>query len=308
MIASLFKKSTPFNYVIVATAALVVFFLFVAGRDQNISPLWISGLALVVFFASLFLVNFIAKKNNLSRDSTFTVMFYLLFVMFFPGIFDRPQLMLAGFFILLALRRLISMHSFKAIREKIFDASVWVFVATVFHFWSIAFLFLVFLSILFHVSRDYRNWVLPFLALFAVASMVVFYSLAFDPGLLSELANSARADFSVGYFESTAEQGALSIYAAVALFFTASMIFTISSRPLVVQASYKKVVAWFFIAAFIFLASPGKSNETLIFTFAPLAIMATAHVEYYYRGIGREIILATCIALAMTLYFVQVII
>ncbi len=306
MITSLFKKSTPLNYTIVVTAALVVFLLFLAGREAGAFS-WLGAFSTMVFFlASLFIVNFIAKKNSLSRDSTFTVLFYVLFVMFFPGIFDKPRLMLAGFFILLSLRRLISMHSFKAIREKIFDASVWVFVATLFHFWSIVFLLLVFLSILFHVSRDYRNWVLPFLAFFAVNIAFLLFALAFDPGLIGELREHAYADFSMGYFSSQTEQGALSLYAAVALFFTSSMIFSVSARPLVVQASYKKVVAWFFLAVFIFLASPGKSNETLVFTFAPLAIMATAHVEFY-KGIGREIALGVCILLALALYFVQVI-
>ncbi len=306
MITSLFKKSTPLNYTIVVTTALVVFLLFLAGRDTATLS-WLGAASIVVFlFASLFIVNFIAKKNNLSRDSTFTVLFYVLFVMFFPGILDKPRLMLAGFFVLLALRRLISMHSFKAIREKIFDASIWVFVATLFHFWSIVFLLLVFLSILFHVSRDYRNWVLPFLAFFAVTAAFLLYAAAFDPAIIGELRDSAYADFSIGYFASQVEQGALSVYAAVALFFTSSMIFSVSARPLVVQASYKKVVAWFFLAVFIFLASPGKSNETLVFTFAPLAIMATAHIEFY-KGIGREIALGICIMLAMVLYFVQVI-
>ena len=306
MITSLFKKSTPLNYTIVVTAPLVVFFLFLAGRAIGAISLLGTTAVLVFFLASLFIVNFIVKKNNMSRDSTFTVLFYVLFTMFFPGVFDEPRLILAGFFILLALRRLISMHSFKSVREKIFDAAIWVFVATLFHFWSIVFLLLVFLSILFHVSRDYRNWVLPFLALFAVTVAFLLFAFWFDPNLIDELRESAYADFSIGYFSSQIQQGAISMYAAVALFFTASMIFSMSARPLVVQASFKKVVAWFFLAVFIFLASPGKSNETLVFTFAPLAIMATAHVEFY-KGIGREIILALCIALAMTLYFVQVI-
>jgi hypothetical protein len=46
---------------------------------------------------------------------------------------------------LLALRRLISLQSMKASKEKIFDASLWVFIASLFHFWSILFIVLIFI-------------------------------------------------------------------------------------------------------------------------------------------------------------------
>jgi len=119
-----------------------------------------------IILASLFIVNFVVKKNGMSKDSAYTVLFYLLFMLFFPSGFNNTALLISNFFIILAMRRIVSLHSLKASKEKIFDASIWVCIAALFHFWSILYLVLIFIAVLFHVARDYRNWFLPIIAFF----------------------------------------------------------------------------------------------------------------------------------------------
>ncbi len=182
MITSVFKKSTPLNYSLVVILILVFFFLF-----QIQDPSWITNyflafqkISLLCFiFASFFLINFIAKKNGLSKDNGYAIFFYLLFILFFPTIFNNSNVIYANFFLLLALRRLISLQSLKSSKEKIFDASFWILVASLFQFWCILFIILVFISIIFHVSRDYRNWVLPFIAFLTVGLIFLLVSLVF---------------------------------------------------------------------------------------------------------------------------------
>jgi hypothetical protein len=95
---------------------------------------------LAVLLGSVFITNFISKKNGLSKDSAYTVFFIFLLIVFFPSVLDNVNLVVANFFILLAFRRLISLQSLKASKE-IFDASFWIIVAALFQFWSILFLF-----------------------------------------------------------------------------------------------------------------------------------------------------------------------
>lgn len=286
MITSVFKKSTPLNYSLVVILILVFFFMF-----QIKDPSWVTSyflafqkVSLLCFIlASFFMINFIVKKNGLSKDNGYAILFYLLFLLFFPTIFNNPNVIYANFFILLALRRLISLQSLKASKEKIFDASFWIFVASLFQFWSVLFLILVFISIVFHVSRDYRNWVLPFIAFLAVAVLFYMTSLIFHIDAIAFFQERAVIDFRIDYFKNNYENGALSIYTAVALFFVTSMLMTLSNRPQIVHSSYKKIVACFFIAAFVYIISPNKSNDLLLFSIAPLAIMATSHVEYMQK-------------------------
>ncbi|PWB25283.1 DUF6427 family protein [Flavobacterium sp. HTF] len=308
MITSVFRKSTPLNYSLVVILILVFFFLY-----QIQEPSWVSSsflafqkMSLLCFvFASFFLVNFIVKKNGLSKDNGYSIFFYLLLLLFFPTIFNNPNVIYANFFILLALRRLISLQSLKASKEKIFDASFWILIASLFQFWCILFLILVFISIIFHVSRDYRNWVLPFIALMAVAVIFLLISLIFHIDAINFFERRATVDFSIDYFKNNYENGALSIYAAVVLFFVFSMLTTLSNRPQIVHSSYKKIIACFFIAVFVYLISPDKSNDLLLFSIAPLTIMAASHVEYMQKRLNNDIVFYVLIACSLFTFFSQ---
>ncbi|WDF59784.1 DUF6427 family protein [Flavobacterium sp. KACC 22758] len=308
MITSVFKKSTPLNYSLVVILILVFFFMF-----QIRETTWINSyftifqkISLLCFiFASFFMVNFIVKKNGLSKDNGYAIFFYLLFLLFFPTVFNNSNVVYANFFILLALRRLISLQSLKASKEKIFDASFWIFVASLFQFWSVLFLILVFISIIFHVSRDYRNWVLPFIALLAVSIIFFMISLMFNIDAAKFFQERAVIDFRIDYFKDNYENGALSIYAAVVVFFVFSMLTTLSNRPQIVHTSYKKVVACFFIAVFVYIISPDKSNDLLLFSIAPLAMMAASHVEYMQQKLNNEIVFYVLILCSLFTFFSQ---
>tara|TARA_R110002124_G_scaffold134973_1_gene297753 strand:- start:944 stop:1549 length:606 start_codon:yes stop_codon:yes gene_type:complete len=200
---------------------------------------------------------------------------------------------------------LLSLQSLKASKEKIFDASFWIIVASLFQFWSILYLILVFISIIFHVSRDYRNWFLPFIAFFAVATLFLLTSLLFQFSILDYLNQAVRVNFEINYFTNNYENGALSIYATVALFFVTSMLMSLSSRPQVLHTSFKKVVASFFIGVVIFVVSDNKSNDLLIFTVAPLAILATSHIEIPQLKLKQEMVLFVLIACSFFAFFSQ---
>lgn len=308
MITSVFKKSTPLNYSLVVILILVFFFLF-----QIQEPLWMSSYFLVFqkisllcfILASFFLINFIVKKNGLSKDNGYAILFYLLFLLFFPTIFNNPNVLYANFFILLALRRLISLQSLKASKEKIFDASFWILVASLFQFWCVLFLILVFISIIFHVSRDYRNWILPFIALIGVALLFLTTSLMFNFDAIKFIQDRAIIDLRIEYFKNNYENGAFSIYVAVVLFFVVSMLTTLSDRPQIVHTSYKKVVACFFIAVFVFIFSPDKSNDSLLFSITPLTIMASSHIEYIQQKLNKEIVFYVLICCSLFTFFSQ---
>nr|WP_294931668.1 DUF6427 family protein [uncultured Flavobacterium sp.] len=308
MITSVFKKSTPLNYSLVVILILVFFFLF-----QIQEPLWMSSyflafqkISLLCFiFASFFLINFIVKKNGLSKDNGYSILFYLLFLLFFPTIFNNPNVIYANFFLLLALRRLISLQSLKASKEKIFDASFWILVAALFQFWCVLFLILVFISIIFHVSRDYRNWILPFIALFGVALLFLTTSLMFNFDPIKFIQDRAVIDLRIDYFKNNYENGAFSIYVAIVLFFVVSMLTTLSDRPQIVHTSYKKVIACFFIAVFVFILSPNKSNDLLLFSITPLTIMASSSIEYMQQKLNREVVFYVLICCSLFTFFSQ---
>ena len=308
MITSVFKKSTPLNFSLVVF--LILFFDFIyqiqdlAWSHSTVLVFKNIGIGLVLLFSAL-ITNFISKRNELSKDSAYSILFFLIFLLFFPSLFQNINLVLANFCILLAFRRLVSLQSQKASKEKIFDASLWIFVASLFHFWCILYLVLVFISIISHVVGDYRNWLLPFIAFFAIGIIFAMYSLLFNANAIAYISRGIEMNFSIDYFTNNYQNAALSVYATIALFFMVSMLMTLSSRPLQLHASFNKIIFAFLIAVVIYVISANKSNDLLIFTIAPLAMMTTAHIEMPQLKLNQELALGVLILCSLFAFFFQ---
>ena len=312
MIASLFSKSRPFNYVLL-TFLLVLCYLVYQIKHNFSSPtedftifgIIEKGFILILLVASVFVTNFIAKKNGLSKDSSYSFLFFFLFILFIPSVFDNSKIILASFFVLLALRRLISMKSMITPKEKIFDASLWIFIATLFHFWSILFIVIVFISIILHVSNDYRNWIIPFIAFFTVFILFFFFSLIIDKQWINVVWNQIQLDFEFYYFTNSIENLSLSIWVLFSVFFLLAMIFTLSKRPIILHASYQKILFSMVIAVMVYIFSTNKSNDLLIFGLMPLSVLATAYIEQLRDAVAKEVITASIAILGLLLFVFQ---
>jgi hypothetical protein len=308
MITSIFKKSSILNYALIIILLLGSYFIFQnsdLGNKIAIDNFSGNTILITLLLVSFFLVNFIVKKNGLTKNSSYTILFFMLFLLLFPTVFNNSNLLLANFFLLLSMRRLISLQTLKAPKEKIFDASMWIFIASLFHFWCILFIVLVYVSIIFHVSRDYRNWLLPFVAF--VTTAVVFFGAAlyFDKTWIDHILNQTQTHFELNYFTNNYQNAALSFYVVIALYFLFSMIFSLTNRPLILQASYKKMIFGFLIGSIVFILSPDKNNAMLLFTFFPLAVMTTNNIEYSQNQIYQEIVLLLLIAGSFIAFFAQ---
>ena len=123
MIASIFGKTKPINYIIVL-AFLFLFYWLVHFSLYNrvYAPeqlLWQTFILSVLLF-SIFIVNFIVKRNKITLASSYAIFFYALLMVVFPETLTDNKAILCNFFVLLAIRRLISMRSLKKMKMNIF--------------------------------------------------------------------------------------------------------------------------------------------------------------------------------------------
>lgn len=282
MLTNIFSNSKPFNYILVTGLTVLLFFWSSIGHPERFSSVAAVfrtlGLLLLIV-TSLYIANFVTKRNGMSKDSTFPFYFYFAFLIFFPSFFSNTDAVIANFFIVLAMRRLISLQSLVSPKEKIFDASLWIFLATLFQFWAILYLVIVFASIIFHVSRDYRNWVIPFIAFFAVGSIFFLAYIFFDHHIVEGFRQRAQMDLSFDYFTNKMQNLSLAIFAALSFLLFFGLLFSLGRKPLMLHSAYKKILFAFLAGVAIFVLSPDKDNSLLAFTFMPLAVMATSYIE-----------------------------
>lgn len=308
MITNIFEKTRPLNYLILAIATLVCFSLYFYFNGL-LNNGWASvGYGVLYFFISIFslaLINFVTLKNTLTKNNNFSVLLFFVFMLFFPKIFRNEEILLSNFFLLLAFRRLMSLNSMKETKEKLFDASFWIFIAALFHFWSIVYIALVFVSIILHVSRDYKNWLIPFVALFSVTILFFAVNLFLDNIFTEYLFSQSYISFDFTYFETIYQNIALAIFASIALLFFVNMILSLSAKALNMQSSYKKVLFSFLLGVAIYILSADKDNSCLMFCFAPLVIMGGNFIENLQNKLLKEIILDGIIALGIFFFLMS---
>jgi hypothetical protein len=309
MITTIFSKSRPFNYILICVLLL---FCFVINQNNTTTSLYFSNLyvekftLLLLLVGSLFLSNFICKKNLLTKNNTFVFLFFFSFLILLPESIRESKIIIANFFVLLALRRIVSLQSLITPKQKIFDASLLIFGASLFHFWCILVVIVVFFSIILHVSRDYTNWVLPYIALFTIIITAFLLATIQNFDLVQHVIEESTISLNFIYFSNKYQNIALSIYAALVAFFVLNMIISLTNRPLSVQSSYKKLILSAVIGIGIFLISPNKNNGYLIYSFMPMALMATVYFENEKTKWKAETTAIIIIGLCFLLFGLQI--
>ena len=161
MISSIFEKTKPINFIIV----LVFLFLFYWSvhfylLDETFTDIEIvpSIVVLTILLFSVFVVDFVVKRNKLTGTNSFAILFFTMLFVVFPETLGDSNAIFTSFFLLLAFRRLLSIKSLKNIKFKIFDAGLWICISSIFYEWSILYLLLVFAAIYIYDPKNIRNW------------------------------------------------------------------------------------------------------------------------------------------------------
>ena len=308
MIASVFSKTRPFNYLVIGILSLFFFILKMISIEKPATD-WIFyaeqfGL-FVLIFSSLAILNFIALKNGLTKNNNYALFLFFIFLLFFSSTLQNKNIVISNFLLLLALRRLISLKSLISTKEKIFDASFWILLAALFHFWSILYIVLVFIAIILHVSKDYRNWIIPFIALFAVTILFFLTNSLLDNSLLSNLLGKTYVSFNFYYFDNIYQRIALALFSSISVFFFVSHIFDIPNKALNLQSSHKTILFSYILGVGIYILSANKNNGSLAFCFAPLAIMGANLIEKIESNLIREIVVYALVGCGLFFFIMQ---
>lgn len=308
MLTNLFSKSRPINYFLIITALLFVYLINLltdfSWLTNNYSLVRQIGV-FVILGLTVFVVQFITYKNGLANGNFYSLFFYTAFFILFSTILDNGKVILANFFILLALRRIFSIHSLRDVKQKIFDAAFWILIASLFHFWSILFIVLLYFAILRFVSVDYRNWFIPFIALFSVSILFYTYTVYADISFIDYWESHAVISFDFSYFENVYQNIALAIFTSIACLFAFSQVLELRNLPISAHAIYNKILVCFLIGVAIYVFSDHKMNSLLVYTFFPLSILGANYIERLAKNWMKELTLVSVLGISIWIFITQ---
>lgn len=133
----------------------------------------------------------------------------------------------------------------------------------------------------------------------------MFYSLLFDKTAINNYLGNQEIYTELDYFKNDFQNIALSVFSVFIVFFAVPAVFTLTNKPLNLQASHKKIIFSLLLGIAIYFISPNKNNDVLIFTFFPLAVMASNFIESAQVKIQQEIVLSVTIVLSLFCFFSQ---
>ncbi len=283
MLTSFFGASKPINFAVIVLG--VVLFLtgyYIFSDFYELTALRILSrfLILLLYLFSLGVLNFVVKRNTLTRRTTYIVFFFACFTLAVPQTFFNTDTALSGMFVLLALRRIISLKSEKDQKKKIFDAAFWITIASLFYFWSIMFLVVLYFAVLFYAPNDYRNWLLPFAGVFIVFILCFTFSLYYKGALEFTLNYLQLPTYDFSTFNNPRLLLPTSFIITLCLWCGFKYTSQINEVSQSLKASYSLILISALVALFIaiFLASRRDGSE-LYFLFGPLSIITANYVE-----------------------------
>lgn len=282
MITTIFSKSKPINFLIVFCILLLSFFMLGFKFTENLSINYGLGEKIAMFLGAYFsvlILHFIVVKNGLSQQNNIELLVVALFFLAVPQSFVSLKLIVSNVFILLALRRMISVRSKKEIIKKLFDSGFLIGLASVFYFWSILFFPLIIISLLFFSESKAKYYFIPVLGIATLIIILSAISVIFYDNIFSIFPQ--RIDFSFNYTAYNSFQliGAITILLSFGLWSSVFYLADIKKKMRSYRPSYKIMFVACMLASAIIIITPNKNGNELLFLFAPLSVIIMNYIE-----------------------------
>lgn len=305
MISSIFGKTKPINLIIVNTFLFLLYWvvhLYLFDNNYAIVEFIVQLILLGTLILCVLTTDFILKKNKVTRASSFGILFFGLLVFVFPEALMDGNAILCSFLLLLAMRRLISIRSLKDTKSKIFDASLWIVIASLCYEWAALFLLLIFIAIYIYEPKNIKNWLVPFAAVFTVF-MIVYCILI--------LANNTG--FIVSHYQYDTDYSTLPIldwnnniklitYIGVMLLIASLAFLKWNKVSLGQNVTMRLIGASFVIGLMVTLLTYGEGSYPIMITFFPAAVFITTYVETLEKRNIKEIVLIASILIPFIVF------
>jgi len=282
MITRFFSTSKPIHLVLVSFFVFGLFFVVRLGHySEGINATQIlKELALYsITILSIFVLSFFVNKNNLTKQNSFKILFFSLFLACIPETIQHGYIIFSNVFILFAIRRLISLRSNLYVKKKLFDAAFWIVLASLFYFWSFLFLILVFAALIFYSIGQINNWIISFTGILTVILIVVCYYIITENsfGDINMYVDSLSFDFSK--YNKLNLIISITIILSLGLWAMVFYVRKLQDKTRAYRPSFILILIALTIGATIVILAPNKNGSEFIFLFAPLAIIMTNYIE-----------------------------
>ena len=292
MVAKFFNKTKPVNTVINLSFLLFLFvytFFVYSNSNYGLHLFGQRVLDFVLLLFNLFLILFIIRKNNLTKNNSYAELLIVLFIGMFPTVMINTSVLISNLVLLFAFRRIYSLRTGKDVKEKLFDSSFLIGIATLLHPWTMLYILLIYVGISVFQKSNMRTILIPLVGFITPLFLYWTYT------LLVSATSGAFPDLHIGYnFSNYNSLRLLLPLAMVATFIfwtilpTTAKIYSVNNqfRDLWVLILYHLAVS-----VVVMLFAGAKDGSETLFLFFPVAVIITNYLQQIKEKWFKEVVL-----------------
>lgn len=297
MIATFFTKSNPIHYVF---AFIYLFGLFLAHLNYNVFSFLIGAFSLFLLLTSVLLANFIISKNDLNKKNNYSLVAICFFIgLFMEQIFFFDDILIANVFLLLAIRKIYSIRNPININKKVFDASFWILISSVFYIPTLYFFIVLIIALILYSHFNLKNLVVVILAIISATTFLYLLEII-NSGYLNpvDFINLLFFDFPILDYISSFYENVSTINWPVKIIvffsFLIPLIFIFIWNRVIKTNERRRtttlILLTTILALIIYISN--LNSMSFIFLFFPLIIIFTSCVEQARRELVKNLVLS----------------
>lgn len=306
MIANFFNKTKPATIFIIAALLFVYYFTttFLLHSAELSIQFLIKRIGFFIWLGLfLLIVNFIVKKNKLTKDNLYALLLIVFLLGTFPEAMFSYSIVLANMALIFGFRKIYSLRSGLDTKLKLFDACFWIGIATLLYSWTIFYLLLVYVGMMIHQKLTIKNLFIPIVG-FVVPMLIYFtYCLYFEDAAFfyNKFNYEINLDFS--------SYASLKLLIPV-IFLSMVLLWSlvkVTPKVLSIRNNFKfswdVLINHLLISAVIVLLAPTKNGSELFFLIFPSAVIVSNLVQLTKSKIFRNLILYVFLLISVFVYF-----
>lgn len=308
MLTSFFSNSKPFHFIVVSLLLFAGWFFYII-QDLNEAINYVDMALLLtqntIFLLLFLLLSFIIKKNRLTQSNSYALFLFCCFILTIPLLFKESNPAFSFFFLLLALRRILSISSKKNSEKKILDASIWIATAALFYFWSILFFIILFIAIIQLASKNYKLVFIPFVGFTSIFILTTVYHIIVNDSFwwFLEYKEQISFDFSPYYSLKTIIPSIFILL--LGIFGVIYKSINISNTPLKEKSKYWILLFSVLIGLILIILTNNKNGSELIFLLAPISIFIANFIENNSKKWISELFLWLAFVFPFAIFFIK---
>lgn len=308
MLTRYFSTSKPLHLVIMSILLVVI---YIATNFNELTIFSDTSLVIrkVAFLISLlfsfFVLTFFSAKNNLTASTSYKLLFFVLFLAMVPNTMKDGDIILANMFVLMAIRRVISLRTQQETKKKILDAAIWLTIAAICYFWAFLFFAIIFAALLLYNLGNIKNSIIPFIGLIAVAIIAISINLLFTGDFVNALDYILPISFDFSTLNQLSTIVALTIIVSFSIWASFFYLNGLKEQPKPFRSAHFLILLCASIALLIAIVAPNKNGSELLFLAAPFSIILGNYVQSLNEKWFTEVILWICVVIPVGILFLN---